>query len=98
MEKVLTTVLSRLVKRGALTIVTARGNEFTFGDGSGEEVRVRFLDPGAERAIVLNPEMRLGELFMDGRLVVERGSIYDFLALVVCDAGDGERSLPARLL
>ena len=29
MEKVLTTVLSRLVKRGALTIVSARGNECT---------------------------------------------------------------------
>jgi cyclopropane-fatty-acyl-phospholipid synthase len=98
MEKVLTTVLSRLVKRGALTIVTARGNECTFGDGSGEEVRVRFLDPGAERATVLNPELRVGELFMNGRLVVERGTIYDFLALVLRDAEAGERSLPARLL
>jgi cyclopropane-fatty-acyl-phospholipid synthase len=98
MEKILTSVLSRLVKRGALTIVTARGNEFAFGDGSGEEVRVRFLDPRAERAIILNPELRLGELFMDGRLIIERGTIYDFLALVLCDSGNGDRSLPARLL
>ena len=71
MEKVLTTVLSRLVKRGALTIVTARGNEVTLGDGTGESVRIRFMDAGAERAIVLNPELRLGELFMDGRVVME---------------------------
>lgn len=98
MEKVLTAVLSRLVKRGALTIVTARGKEFTFGDGSGEEVRVRFLDRAAERATVLNPELRLGELFMDGRIVVECGTIYDFLALLLRDAKTGERSLPMRLL
>ena len=56
------------------------------------------MDAGAERATVLNPELRLGELFMDGRLVVERGTIYDFLALVLRDAEVGQRTLPARFL
>ncbi len=86
MERVLTSVLAGLVQRGALTIVTARGREYTFGDGTGEEIRVRFMDAGAERATVVNPELRLGELFMDGRLVVERGTIYEFLELVLRDA------------
>jgi cyclopropane-fatty-acyl-phospholipid synthase len=98
MEKVLTAVLSGLVQRGALTIVSARGREYTFGDGTGEEVRVRFADPGAERATVLNPELRLGELFMDGRVIVERGTIYDFLSLVLSDAQTDKRTLPARVL
>jgi cyclopropane-fatty-acyl-phospholipid synthase len=98
MEKVLTAVLSGLVQRGSLTIVTARGNEHTFGDGTGEEVRVRFMDAGAERATVLNAELRVGELFMDRRLVVERGTIYDFLELVLRDGKSQKRSLPARIL
>ncbi|MFN3623063.1 MAG: class I SAM-dependent methyltransferase [Hyphomicrobium sp.] len=98
MEKVLTTVLSELVQRGSLTVVTARGREYTFGDGTGDDVRVRFADPGAQRALVLNPELRLGELYMDGRLIVERGSIYDFLALVLGGSEPEKRSLPARLL
>src|SRR6188768_2401661 len=98
MEKVLAKVLSALVQRGSLTVVTARGREVTFGDGTGEEVRVRFLDPGAERALILNPELRLGELYMDGRIVIERGTIYDFLALLLNDGKDEQRSLPARLL
>ena len=83
MEKVLTAVFARLVSRGALTVVTARGTERVFGDGTGEEVRVRFADTGAERGVILNPELRLGELFMDGRFIVERGTIYDFLAIVL---------------
>lgn len=98
MEKVLTTVLSELVQRGSLTVVTARGREYTLGDGTGEEVRVRFLDSAAERALVLNPELRLGELYMDGRLIVERGTIYDFLALVLGGSSVEKRSLPARVL
>jgi cyclopropane-fatty-acyl-phospholipid synthase len=98
MERILAAILSGLVQRGALTVVSARGRYHTFGDGSGEEVRVRFADAGAERAMVLNPELYLGELFMDGRLVVERGTIYDFLALLLRDATFDERSLPMRAL
>ncbi len=35
---------------------------------------------------------------MDGRLVVERGTIYDFLALALGDINGEKRSLPARIL
>ena len=31
---------------------------------------------------MLNPPLVLGELFMDGRLIVTRGSVYDLLELV----------------
>ena len=98
MEMVLTAVFARLVRRGALTIVTARGRVHAFGDGTGNEVRIRFMDRGAERAMILNPELRLGELFMDGRLVVERGTIYEFLALVLRDSRSAPKALPVRLL
>ncbi len=97
MEKVLTAVFSRIVSRGSLTVVTAHGNELAFGDGSGEEVRVRFADPGAERVVLFNPELRLGELFMDGRFIVERGTIYDFLAIVLGGAAALPRPLPVRI-
>jgi cyclopropane-fatty-acyl-phospholipid synthase len=81
---------------GALTVETASGKKLMFGDGTGEEVRIRFADAGAERALVVNPELRAGELFMDGRLLVERGTIYDFLALVLRDPAP--LSPPMRLL
>jgi cyclopropane-fatty-acyl-phospholipid synthase len=98
MEKVISAVLSRLVTRGYLTIVTARGTELAFGDGTGEEVRVRFADASAERSVVLNPELRVGELFMDGRLVVECGTIYQFLALLLSGIATLPRALPIRIL
>jgi cyclopropane-fatty-acyl-phospholipid synthase len=85
MEKLLVAVFSRCVARGALTVETARGKRLLFGDGTGAEVRIRFADAAAERALALNPELYTGELYMDGRLVVERGTIFDFLALVLRD-------------
>ncbi len=98
MDEVLRSVFSRIVSRGALTIVTARGTPLTFGDGTGDEVRVRFADTRAELGVVLDPHLYLGELFMDGRFVVEQGTIYDFLEMAMRETTGRARTLPARIL
>src|ERR1700749_1271078 len=66
-----------------MTFTTASGMRFTCGDGTGEPVSVRFTTVAAERRILLNPELALGEAFMDGSFVVEHGSIADVLAILM---------------
>ncbi len=97
-EKLLAAVFSQCVDDGSLTVVMAGGSEHRFGDGTGEEVRVRFADAGAELLVPLNPQLYVGELFMDGRFVVERGTIYDFLAIVMRGMAAKPKSLPVRVL
>ncbi|MET0970931.1 MAG: cyclopropane-fatty-acyl-phospholipid synthase family protein [Tardiphaga sp.] len=83
MDRLLRFVLSRYLRRGSLTITTASGKSFTFGDGSGHAVAVRLTTPSATRRLILDPELALGELFMEGELVMERGTIADLLAVVL---------------
>ncbi len=80
--------LKRSIRTGSLGVVDPAGRLYHFGDGSSDPVRVRFATPAVERAIVLHPQMKLGEAFMDGNFVVEAGSIYDFLALVLANDND----------
>ncbi|HXL68589.1 MAG TPA: cyclopropane-fatty-acyl-phospholipid synthase family protein [Xanthobacteraceae bacterium] len=86
MDRWLQRLLSRIVRQGTLVVSTAPGRSFSVGDGTGEPVRV-----AASREtflkILLDPELRLGEAFMDGSFHVERGSIADFLALVMSQTG-----------
>jgi cyclopropane-fatty-acyl-phospholipid synthase len=70
------------VTRGDLRVTTARGATLSFGDGSGPPVAVRFVSAAAQRRVVLNPDLRLGEAYMDGGFVVDRGSIAEFVDLV----------------
>jgi len=70
------------VARGNLRMTTARGTPLSFGDGSGPPVEVRFTSAAAQRRVLLNPDLRLGEAYMDGTFVVDRGSIADFVDLV----------------
>jgi cyclopropane-fatty-acyl-phospholipid synthase len=75
-------LLSRFIRRGSLTVTTAAGNCQTFGDGTGPPVAVRFTSRKAQLAAFLDPELKLGEAYMDGTFVVERCTIRDLLAVV----------------
>jgi cyclopropane-fatty-acyl-phospholipid synthase len=83
MDRLLRYFLNQFIRRGAMTFTTASGAKFNCGDGTGEPVSVRFMTTDAERRILLDPELGLGEVYMDGTFVVENGSIADVLAILL---------------
>ncbi len=83
MDRLLRYFLKKFIRRGTMRFTTASGAEFSCGDGTGTPVSVRFLTTEAERRILLNPELTLGEIYMDGTFVVENGSIADVLAILL---------------
>ena len=98
MNALLRRFFERTIQKGSLEAVDPAGKHHRFGDGSPAKVRVRFATPAIERAIVFHPQMRLGEAFMDGSFVVEAGSIYDFLALILSNDRDPRPSWLAVFL
>ena len=83
MDRLLRFLLNSFIRRGEFRVTTSRGTKFTCGDGTGRPVSVRFATRAAEWAIVLDPELRFGEIYMDGTFVVEQGSIVDVLAIML---------------
>jgi cyclopropane-fatty-acyl-phospholipid synthase len=83
MDRLLRYFLGQFIRRGTMSFTTASGAKFTCGDGTGEPVAVRFLTTDAERRILLNPELALGEIYMEGSFVVENASIADALAILL---------------
>jgi cyclopropane-fatty-acyl-phospholipid synthase len=90
--------LTRLVKSGSVEVRFADGSRQAFGDGTGPHIVVAIRDAGrAERlisgaviALVTNPALALGELYMDGRFDVVGGDLYDLLALGADNLGRAE--------
>ena len=83
MDRLLRYFLQQFIRRGAMDFTTASGAKFSCGDGTGESVSVRFLTAEAERRVLLNPELALGEVYMEGTFVVENGTIADALAILM---------------
>jgi cyclopropane-fatty-acyl-phospholipid synthase len=90
--------LTPIVKTGNLTFVLPAGERLTFGDGSGARVVVRLTDAAAIWALLLDPDLRTGELYTEGRLVVEEGDLADFLRLVLQHGNETRPGPVVRLI
>ena len=77
------TLLARAFKRGTLTVTYADGRTATFGtpDPDYPDIAIRFTDRRTIGRILRDPSLGLGEAFMNGRVVIERGDILGMLSL-----------------
>jgi cyclopropane-fatty-acyl-phospholipid synthase len=82
MYALLDRALDYVVKTGTLEVLDGSGRLHRYGDGSEDAVRIR-ISGRAARRMALNPDLAVGECYMDGSLAIERGSIFDLLALVL---------------
>ena len=75
-----------VVRKGDLRITDARGGVHRFGDGTGVRSAVRVTDRWTEIKIAIDPWLAIGEAYMDGRLIVEEGSFYRFMEILLSNA------------
>src|SRR4051812_47195464 len=68
MDGLLRIAVQSAFKRGNLKVTGAGGTTFTAGDGSGQRIAIRFTTRAAQWACLLDPELKVGEAYMDGTL------------------------------
>jgi cyclopropane-fatty-acyl-phospholipid synthase len=84
------TFLKKLFRTGALKVTLPGGRALTLGDGSEPTVSVRVTDSLTLARIMAAPSLGVGEAYMDGRLILERGSIRDLLELATRNGADAK--------
>jgi len=82
MTPALRSMLKNAVRKGSLEVVDAGGVLHRFGEEKQASVRMRFTSARAERAVLADPELKLGEEYVNGGLVVDTGSIASLLDLL----------------
>lgn len=95
--RLLDTMLSRFVQTGTLRIIDAGGALHVYGGAKGPEVTLRFKERKLHRSLFLNPELRIGEAYMDGSLTVEEGSLRELLLIFALNR-DNLRDQPLQKL
>ncbi|MFZ2029968.1 MAG: cyclopropane-fatty-acyl-phospholipid synthase family protein [Vitreimonas sp.] len=76
-------LINSIFREGQIVVRTPDGKAFGANGARVDDCAlvVRIVDDRSLWRIMRNPELAVGEAYMDGGFVVERGSIYDFLAL-----------------
>lgn len=91
-------MLERLLRKGEVVITFPDGTTRRYGDGTGQRVVLRFTDPALPRKLVLNPDMALGEAYMDGTMIIEKDDLGGLLALAMQNMQDQPANWRDRLM
>ncbi|MCK0167504.1 cyclopropane-fatty-acyl-phospholipid synthase family protein [Jannaschia sp. S6380] len=89
-RSIVLTMLGRLVRKGRLVAILPDGSEHRFGTGNdGPSVTLRLTDDAYLQRLVRDPELALGEAYMDGKLLIEEGDLRQMLTLFAINGGRG---------
>jgi len=89
MTELLRCAFSSFIHAGQLRVTTAAGDVFTVGDKKGKPLAIRFGSTAAQLGALLDPDLKFGEAYMDGTLVLEEGSVADLLAMFLSQDRSG---------
>ena len=78
-------MLRSLLHDGTLEVVMPSGKAHRYGNQSGTPVTVWVHNTATLRRLALNPEMALGEAYMNRSLTIDGDDLQGFLALIVRD-------------
>ncbi|MGR3662888.1 MAG: DUF7884 domain-containing protein [Paracoccaceae bacterium] len=87
----LNSMLVKLFRTGDFHLTLHDGSTVVYGDGTAPSVHVRLTNADLPRRILRNPELAVGEAYMDGQLIIEKDDLHGFLTL-------GQQNLRGRRL
>ena len=86
------------VKTGAMRLIDSTGREHVFGDGSPPSCTMRMKKASLDYTLQLNPALYVPEAYMNGDVVIEDGTLYDFIELAARNYSNIENSPLANAL
>lgn len=90
--------LLTLLHEGQLVVTVGGGPDLVFGNGRGQKVTVRLKDSATVRRLILDPELALGECYMNGSLSIDGDNVQGLLGILVRNrTRSGVMFTPARI-
>ena len=87
----LVSFLNNLFKKGGFVLIDANSKKYIIGSpDKSKPLILKLLNKDLHYKLIINPDLYFGEAYVDGSLVIENGSISDFLELAFQNIGRGE--------
>ena len=80
-------ILKKIKFKGKIDIIDYKGNTHSFGQAEPYS-KVRFTNKSIERKLFRNPSLYLGEGYMNKEIVIEAGTIEDFINVITLSYED----------
>ena len=91
--------LNKIFKKNGFILIDANGNQFIIGTPASEQpIKVKILDKKLHYKLLFHPDLYLGEAYTDGQLIIENGTLTDFLDLALMNIGRSEFNIISYLI
>ena len=91
--------LKKLVKKDGFILIDADKNRFNIGKpNKTNPLTVSILDKKLHYKLLLQPDLYFGEAYTDGSIIIENGSLTEFLDIMLQNIGRGEINLYSKFL
>ena len=95
----LTTFLKNLFKEDGFVLIDANFKEYIIGKPKKPNpIKIRLLDRSLHYKLLLLPDLYFGEAYTDGSLVIENGTLTEFLDIVMKNIGRAETNIYSKII
>ena len=91
--------LNKIFKKGGFILIDANDNQYIIGTPmSDRPIKVKILDKQLHYKLLFHPDLYLGEAYTDGKIIIENGTLTDFLNLALMNIGRSEFNIISYLI
>ena len=86
----LVSFLNNLFKDDGFELIDSNSKKYVIGNPIKEKpIVIKLLDQKLMQKLLINPDLYFGEAYMDGSLIIENGTLTEFLELAFKNIGRG---------
>ena len=80
--------LNKLFKKGGFVLIDANSKKYIVGSPKSQNpITVKLLDKKLHYKLLFRPDLYFGEAYSDGKIIIENGTLTDFLDLALMNIG-----------
>ena len=94
----LASFLNKVFKKGGFILTDANSKDYIIGEPTNNPLRLKILNKKLHYKLLFHPDLYFGEAYTDGEIIIENGSLTDFLNLALMNFGRRELNFFSYLI
>ena len=90
--------LNKVFKKGGFILTDADSKDYIIGQPTADPIKLKILNKKLHYKLLFHPDLYFGEAYTNGDIVIENGSLTDFLDLALMNIGRNELNIFSYLL
>ena len=90
--------LNKVFKKGGFVLTDANSKDYIIGEPDNNPIRLKILNKNLHYKLLFHPDLYFGEAYTNGEIVIENGTLTDFLDLALMNFGRGELNFFSYLI